>query len=130
VGGEDSPGIRTDLEFRNIPFTHLVGLMERAALFVGLDSMPFHVAQACGVPSVAIFGCVDPALRIIPGSSAIGVTAEQVGCLGCHHWLPSPRVVTNACVRGKDYCMDKLDPTDVIAAVRQLDSVPVEQEGV
>jgi ADP-heptose:LPS heptosyltransferase len=130
VGGEETPGIRADIEFRNLPFSHLIGLMERASLFVGLDSMPFHVAQACGIPSVALFGCVDPSLRIVPGSRTIGVTAEGVGCLGCHNWLPAPRTVTNQCIRGKEHCIDKLDPVDVIAAIQKLEGVPVGQEEV
>lgn len=125
IGDEGTPGIRTDLEYRNIPFTHLVALMERASLFVGLDSMPFHVAQACGIPAVAIFGSVDPALRIIPGSKSIGVVAGDVGCLGCHNWLPAPRTVTNSCIRGKEHCMDKLDPADVIAAIDTLEQKSV-----
>ena len=70
----------------------------------------------------------DARLRIVPGSRSIGVVAEGVGCLGCHHWLPSPRTVTNQCARGKEHCMDKLDPVDVIAAVRQLEGIPAEEE--
>lgn len=130
VGGDETPAVKADIEFRGLAFSHLIGLMERAALFVGLDSMPFHVAQACGTPAVAIFGCVDPALRIVPGSRTIGVTAEGVGCLGCHNWLPAPRTVTNSCVRGKEHCMDKLGPADVIAAIQKLEGIPVEQEDV
>lgn len=122
VGAYDSPQMATDLDFRNVAFQHLVALMERAALFVGLDSMPFHVAQACATPSVAIFGCVDPDLRIIPGLPVQPVVTEKVGCLGCHHWRPGPaRTVTNECIRGKDYCMDWLTPDEVMAGIDALE---------
>jgi GT2 family glycosyltransferase/ADP-heptose:LPS heptosyltransferase len=120
VGSDGTPALATDLDFRNVAFSHLVALMERAALFVGLDSMPFHVAQACRIPALAIFGCVDPELRVIPGGKSMGVVADGVGCLGCHNWLPAPRTVTESCPRGTNACMEKLTSEDVIRAVDRL----------
>lgn len=122
IGGEDAPKIGTDLEFRNIPFTHFVALMERASLFLGLDSMPFHVAQACRIPAVGIFGAVDPELRIVPGGQAIGVTAGM-GCSGCLHYLPGPKTALTACPRGEDYCMTRLTPEQVIEGIDQVEKL-------
>jgi GT2 family glycosyltransferase/ADP-heptose:LPS heptosyltransferase len=121
VGNDATPGMATSLDFRNVHFSHFSAIMERANLFVGLDSMPFHVAQAFKIPSVVIFGSVDPMLRIVPGSKVFPVTAARCGCLGCHNWLPAPRTVTNSCLRGKEICMDLIQPDNVIAEIDQLE---------
>jgi heptosyltransferase I len=41
--------------------TQLIALTRRASLFIGGDSGPMHLANALGVPTVAIFGPTDPA---------------------------------------------------------------------
>jgi heptosyltransferase-1 len=41
--------------------TKLIALTRRAALFIGGDTGPMHLANALGVPVVAIFGPTDPA---------------------------------------------------------------------
>lgn len=121
VGTNDTPSIQARCDFRNVSFNHLLGIMERANLFVGLDSMPFHVAQAFEVRSVALFGSIDPALRVIPGLPVIPVMAEDVACLGCHHFQDAPRTCTAHCLRGNDMCMENLKVDQVIDAVAQID---------
>jgi GT2 family glycosyltransferase len=118
VGNHQTPPIPCDLDFTNWPFMRLAAIMGRADLFVGVDSMPFHVAQAVEIPAVGIFGCVEPSLRIV-SPRAVGVTAENVGCLGCHHWLPAPRTVTNYCLRGRELCMERLTPERIVEGVRR-----------
>lgn len=122
VGNDHTQKIPTSLDFRNVPFVHFVAIMERASLFVGLDSMPFHVAQACGTPSVVLFGSVDPTLRILPGAPVLAVTADEVGCLGCHHWQPAPRTCTSVCLRGKEICMENLSEDKVSQAIIALEN--------
>jgi heptosyltransferase-1 len=39
----------------------LIAITRRAAIFVGGDTGPLHLASALGVPVVAIFGPTDPA---------------------------------------------------------------------
>ena len=41
--------------------SQLIALTRRASLFIGGDSGPMHLANALGVPTVAIFGPTDPA---------------------------------------------------------------------
>jgi ADP-heptose:LPS heptosyltransferase/GT2 family glycosyltransferase len=122
VGSVDTPAIGTHLDFRSLPFVHLVALIERASLFVGLDSMPFHVAQALGIKSVALFGSVDPALRVIPGGPVVPVVAAEVACLGCHHWQSAPRTCTAHCLRGTDACMEKITVDQVVNAIMEIES--------
>jgi ADP-heptose:LPS heptosyltransferase len=45
--------------FDNLPLGEMMSLLKGAALFVGNDSGPAHVAAAFGVPSVVIFGSSD-----------------------------------------------------------------------
>jgi heptosyltransferase-3 len=46
--------------FRNAPLDHVKRLMPGAALFLGNDSGPAHIAAAFGVPVVVLFGPSDP----------------------------------------------------------------------
>jgi len=119
IGDEQTPGFANTMDLRNIPFQQLCALMARANLFVGLDSMPLHVAQAFGVPIVAIFGSVASELRLIPNTYAIGVTAK-VGCIGCHHYLPGPRTCTSSCIRGREWCMELLTSDQVIDVLKSM----------
>jgi len=41
-------------------------IMERATLFIGVDSFFLHAARALGVPVIGLFGPVDPLLRMKP----------------------------------------------------------------
>ncbi len=47
------------------PTDELAALIARAALFVGNDSGPMHIAGALGIPLVGVFGTGDPA-RLLP----------------------------------------------------------------
>lgn len=126
VGNQHTPTVACQADTRGKPYQLLIALMERASLFVGLDSSPFHVAQAFNTPSVAIFGCVEPKYRVIPHSRVIGLQAKGVGCLGCHHYLSAPRTITQTCLRGQfqrgqEPCMAKITPADVLEAVKAVE---------
>ena len=43
-----------------LPLTHLAALLECAAVYLGNDSGPTHLAAAVGAPVVALFGPTDP----------------------------------------------------------------------
>jgi len=60
-----------------------VALMQRCALYVGLDSGPMHMAALAGVPVVALFGPTHPA-RVGPyGVEHRIVRAVELDCLEC-----------------------------------------------
>lgn len=67
-------------------------LMQKAAFFLGVDSGPFHVAQAANLKSVVLFGTIYSHLRIMPSVRVIPVQAEEamVPCVGEHHRFPPP----------------------------------------
>jgi ADP-heptose:LPS heptosyltransferase len=73
--------------FRNAPLAEVKNLMSGAALFIGNDSGPAHVAAAFGIPVVVLFGPSDPVTwapwrteaRVLISQGGIGqIAVEQV----------------------------------------------------
>ena len=73
--------------FRNAPLAEVKNLMSGAALFIGNDSGPAHIAAAFGVPVVVLFGPSDPVTwapwrteaRVLTSRGGIGeIAVEQV----------------------------------------------------
>jgi heptosyltransferase-1 len=58
------------------------GLIQSAALFVGGDTGPLHIAAALGTPCVALFGAADPA-RTGPLGQSEGIVRHVVPCAPC-----------------------------------------------
>jgi heptosyltransferase-2 len=81
----------------------LVALLQRASVFVGIDSGAMHVAAAAGCPVVALFGPTDPTHTGPMGKRSIIISGEARG-------------------------MRDILPTDVLAAVQELLSHPVPAE--
>jgi GT2 family glycosyltransferase len=90
-------------EHRKTTFPELCALISSAAIFVGQDSAPFHVAQVYGVPAVVPFGAVLPELRDY-SDNVFPVIVENIECRGCHHIQPPPQITQN-CLRAKPVCM-------------------------
>lgn len=76
--------------------SELAWVMSKATAFIGIDSLPMHVAQAFDVPGVSFFGCIKPSSRIY-SKKMHGITANNLACLGCHHRKPAPSTVTKIC---------------------------------
>jgi ADP-heptose:LPS heptosyltransferase len=120
VGAKGSGALPNDLDLRGGTTIHqLASITEMAGVFVGIDSLPMHVAVAMDRPVVAAFGCIEPRYRLPDAPRFMGVTApaQHVWCLGCHHHLPAPRTV-GGCFRDRVYCMEMLDPEQLCEAVR------------
>jgi heptosyltransferase-3 len=73
--------------FRNAPLAEVKNLMSGAALFVGNDSGPAHIAAAFGIPVVVLFGPSDPVTwapwrteaRVLTSPGSIGeIAVEEV----------------------------------------------------
>jgi len=64
IGGadDDFAPFRTWRTLPGAPLGEVKGLLATAALFVGNDSGPAHLAAAFGLPVVVIFGASDPAI--------------------------------------------------------------------
>ncbi len=48
--------------WKNEPLARVISLISGAALFVGNDSGPAHIAAAFGIPAIVIFGASDPVI--------------------------------------------------------------------
>lgn len=107
------------LESRTLQLTELRALMARAALFIGGDSGPLHIAATTSVPIVEMLG---PTLaeRSCPWRdprwfSEI-VDPGELPCRPCHQ---------RTCVPGDFRCLTSIGPERVIAAAeRALRSTP------
>lgn len=96
-----------------------IGLYRRARLFVGVDSGPMHMAVACGIPVVALFGPTDPGQwgpyePIISGGPVRSeVVRSPEPCGPCRHeTCPDRR------------CMRAIETAAVLAAVDRMLEVP------
>ena len=85
--GESLDPFREYRTLAGAPLADIKSLMSGAALFLGNDSGPAHMAAAFGLPSVVIFGASDPAIwhpwrtpsEVIRSSAGIqSVTDRQV----------------------------------------------------
>lgn len=96
-----------------LPLADLPALLARAALFLGNDSGPKHIAAGLGVPTVGIHsGTVDPREWGPVGPNAVAVVREVV-CTPCY--LSSP----DDCHRGLA-CLRQLSPGAVYDACKRL----------
>ena len=93
----------------------LAALLGRAALVLGVDSGPLHLAVSQGAPSVHLFGPSDQA-RFAPWGDPQRHRVLRAG-LFC-----SPCGVFDACPRGTigPECMAAISVGEVVAAARQL----------
>jgi ADP-heptose:LPS heptosyltransferase len=111
LAGEAAAGIVRTGEFDLAELRALVG---RAALYIGGDSGPLHVAATTETPIVALFGPTlpersmpwrDPAIRAIP------IDGGPLPCRPCHQ---------RQCLPGDFRCLTAISPTMVVSAARAL----------
>ncbi len=87
----------------------LLGLISLASLFVSNDTGPMHMANALGVPVVAIFGPTDPAVTG-PFQKPSACLKKEVSCWPCSY-------------RDCPYdhrCLVGIDPQEVFQACQDL----------
>jgi len=96
------------------PLAQVRALMDRAALFVGGDSGPMHIAATADVPIVAVFGPTLPALWAPWRPARWPVAIVEGGALPCR---PCDQRV---CEPGDFRCLTRIGPDVVVAAARRL----------
>ena len=129
VGEGEAYGLPCSLDLRGqTTFHELAAVIEAADAFVGLDSLPMHLAQAAIRPTVGLFGAIRPEYRLLPWPHCVGVTATNCGCLGCHHAFGAPRT-SSVCLRESLVCMERLEVSQVLDALdRAMEAYAVQQE--
>jgi heptosyltransferase-2/heptosyltransferase-3 len=97
----------------------LAALLRRAALVLGVDSGPLHLAAAQGIPTLHLYGPGDD-WRFGPWGDPLRhvVLREELWC--------SPCGVFAACPRGlaRPECMDRIAAARVVEAARRLLAIP------
>jgi lipopolysaccharide heptosyltransferase II len=89
----------------------LGAMFERCSLVVSNDTGPMHIAAALGIPTVGIFGPVNPLLQGPYGENAGYARKEELSCLGCNYDATCP--IGNP-------CMTELDAEKVFGVVEEL----------
>lgn len=87
----------------------VIAIMERAAVSIGPDSGPMHIATAVGTPVVALFGATSP-LRTGPWGWHHLVIRGDVPCAPCY---------LTRCPIGQ-LCMERITPEIVMERVEQV----------
>ena len=117
AGGAAAGIVRTG-EF---DLAELAALVGRAALYIGGDSGPLHVAATTRTPVVALFGPTLPERSMPwrdPVVGAMAVDAGPLPCRPCHQ---------RHCVPGDFRCLTAISPTMVLSAARTLLGAPTAQ---
>ncbi len=125
VGGPEDLSMTRRVESAVPGLLNLAGRTDAAALLATLaacrvvvssDAGPLHLARALGVPSVGLFGPVDPSLRHHGGPTAIDLGAsEEVECRPCHSGEYPPGCTSPDCMSA----IDLASVLDAIAALRE-----------
>jgi heptosyltransferase-1 len=92
----------------------LRALVERAALFIGGDSGPIHIAATSAVPIVGLYGPTLPARSKPWRSPPVPTEAVEV------HGLPCRPCEQRVCAPGDFRCLTGIKPELVIDACRRL----------
>ncbi len=111
LAGHAGGGIVRTGEFDLAELRALVG---RAALYIGGDSGPLHIAATTSTPVVALFGPTLPERSMPwrdPAVGSIAVDAGPLPCRPCHQ---------RHCVPGDFRCLTGISPTMVLDAARTL----------
>lgn len=94
-----------------VPLKCLPALLSKATVMITNDSGPMHIAAACGVPVVAMFGPTS-ATRTGPYGVGHHVLTGQVSCSPCF---------SRVCQHNPEMeCLVRITPTHVVDVVRPL----------
>ena len=97
----------------------LTGVIASAALFIGSDSGPMHIAAAVGTPLVAIFGPTVPEFGFAPFRRRDSlVQVADLACRPCHPHGPK------RCPLKHFRCMTDITTSHLLAALRQVAPQP------
>jgi len=97
-----------------LPLPQLVWVLSRAALLVSNDSGAMHVAEACGVPVIALFGPTVREFGFAPWRKESMVIERKLDCRPCAlHG-------SERCPRGHHRCLREITADDVHRAIRPM----------
>jgi heptosyltransferase-2 len=88
----------------------LVALLALCNGFAGNDSGSMHVAAACGIPTVGLYGSTNPA-RTAPVGPKTSVIYRPIECSPC---------LARTCRFGHYRCLTEIEPEAALGALRDL----------
>ncbi len=95
------------------PLDRVAALIERAALVVGNDSFPSHLAGAIGTPTLAMMGPTRP--TVFAHCPAVEcLSSDAIDCTGCHFGAPFRAACDQGC-----QSLYRLYPDAVLRRVRE-----------
>jgi len=94
-----------------------MAVISKAQFFVGVDSMPAHVAQAFGVKCALLFGSVHPLAWVWDQQRVWPITAP-LSCIGCYQMHLEPSVPF--CMRRDEACMSQLPEAAVRSQIEAM----------
>jgi hypothetical protein len=100
-----------------LSLSQLAAVIANARYFVGIDSFPAHIAQACGVPAAVFFGAIHPLTRAWNDVAMWPLTAD-LACIGCYHTQLEPSVPY--CMRRDVACTSQLAPSSMGATLSAM----------
>ena len=89
----------------------LPALLSRSKVFLGNDSGITHLAAACDVPTVALFGPTDPGIWG-PRGRRVKIVRGDDSCPPCDHGTGTSCTMPN--------CMRTISGKDVICAIESM----------
>lgn len=102
----------------------MFAIIPQLDFFVGIDSLPFHVAQAHGVKSFVLFGATEPISRIVDFNTVVPIRRGDLACIGCYH--KTGALAINKCGMKNEACMNGLKPEKVMEYIlEEVDSAAV-----
>ena len=113
---EDLSSPSTDMLVRNAPLPLLVHIFARSCLYIGNDSGISHLAAACGVPCVVLFGPSDPVVWKPPGKNVSIVFKNHASCFPCHPLAGSGLKSKDTQAACQNPCMNNISVLEVFDA--------------
>jgi len=92
------------------PIPKLAALMRHAALVVGNDSFPAHLAGTVGTPTLALLGPTKP--MVFGHTPDVECMQSDLDCTGCHFAPPFRAACDQGC-----FSLFRLSPDDVLRRV-------------
>ncbi len=114
LGVSDSQPLACDLDMRGrLGLEELIGLLGVIRLMVCMDSGMLHLAAAVGLPTVCVFGGVEPEFRVHRRQRVLALQAS-LACCPCNK---------NETCEGRYDCISAVTPGAVLEAVRNAGGV-------
>ena len=111
AGSDPLPGKKW---FGLFSIPELAAVMGCAALWLGNDSGPMHLAAAVGCPTVSLWGPTEPG-KWAPRGEKHRHIRRMERCPGCEYWNPAKR-----CQQEKHACMEAISVEEVEAVLADV----------